>query len=69
MLLSKLAKHNMNLSYRKEIHFKTKDHFKLLLKSPLSPPLPKHENILGSKYNLRFHNRTFSIIGVGPLFF
>lgn len=27
MLFSRLAKHNMNLSYRKEMHFKTKDHF------------------------------------------
>lgn len=69
MLFSRLAKHNMNLSYRKEMHFKTKDHFKLLFKSPLNPPLPKHENILGSKYNPRFCNRTFSIIGVGLLYF
>lgn len=37
MLFSRLAKYNMNLSYRKEMHFKTKDHFKLLFKSSLNP--------------------------------
>lgn len=36
MLFSRLAKHNTNPSYRKEMHFKTKDHFKLLFKSPLN---------------------------------